>query len=164
MGLETLAFVLLGGLALVSALVMITVRSPIHATLSLLGCMLGVAGVFALMSAPYLALAQVVLGLSSIVILLGYTLMQLDLEQLLKKGGRWTVTNLIGATAASVVVITLILSAHGLGGVGEVGEGFGSFGALWDLTSQNWVLWFEVALMLTMTVVMCVLATRKSRV
>lgn len=66
---EQIAFGLAGGAALFFGALVITLRKPFHATVSLIGCLLAVAVLFLLLAAPFVAAIQVIVYAGAIVVL-----------------------------------------------------------------------------------------------
>ncbi|HEX9794288.1 MAG TPA: NADH-quinone oxidoreductase subunit J [Planctomycetota bacterium] len=70
-----LAFALFAGLAVVSALVALFHRSVIHSAFALLGTLLGVAGLYVMLGADFLAMTQVLIYAGGILVLILFGLM-----------------------------------------------------------------------------------------
>lgn len=70
MTVETLIFLLLSGVTLSSALAVVTTRNLFHAGLYLMVSLFGIAGLFVLLNAPFLAGVQVVVYIGAIAILI----------------------------------------------------------------------------------------------
>lgn len=66
---EQIAFGLAGGAALFFGLLVITLRKPFQATVSLIGCLVAVAILFLLLAAPFVAAIQVIVYAGAIVVL-----------------------------------------------------------------------------------------------
>ncbi|PNY81926.1 NADH-quinone oxidoreductase subunit J [Deinococcus koreensis] len=73
-----LAFILLGALALVGGVITIAARNAVHASLGLVGTLLCVAGLFATMSASFLAAVQVIVYAGAIMVLFLFVIMLLN--------------------------------------------------------------------------------------
>ncbi|MDL2343963.1 NADH-quinone oxidoreductase subunit J [Deinococcus sp. MIMF12] len=76
-----IAFMLLGALALVGAVITITARNAVHAALGLVGTLLSVAGLFASLSASFLAAIQVIVYAGAILVLFLFVIMLLNANQ-----------------------------------------------------------------------------------
>lgn len=76
-----IAFILLGALALVGAVITITARNAVHAALGLVGTLLSVAGLFASLSASFLAAIQVIVYAGAILVLFLFVIMLLNANQ-----------------------------------------------------------------------------------
>lgn len=66
---EQIVFGLAAGAAIVFAILVITLRRPFQATVSLIGCLLAVAVIFLVLSAPFVAAIQVIVYAGAIVVL-----------------------------------------------------------------------------------------------
>ncbi|WP_295821543.1 NADH-quinone oxidoreductase subunit J [uncultured Deinococcus sp.] len=73
-----LAFTLLGALAICGGVVTIAARNAVHASLGLVGTLLCVAGLFATMSASFLAAVQVIVYAGAIMVLFLFVIMLLN--------------------------------------------------------------------------------------
>lgn len=76
-----IAFMLLGALALVGAIITVTARNAVHASLGLVGTLLSVAGLFASLSASFLAAVQVIVYAGAIMVLFLFVIMLLNANQ-----------------------------------------------------------------------------------
>lgn len=77
----TLAFYLLGALAIVGGVITIGAKNAVHAALGLVGTLLSVAGLFATMSASFLAATQVIVYAGAIMVLFLFVIMLLNANQ-----------------------------------------------------------------------------------
>jgi len=76
-----IAFMILGALALVGAVITVTARNAVHAALGLVGTLLSVAGLFASLSASFLAAIQVIVYAGAIMVLFLFVIMLLNANQ-----------------------------------------------------------------------------------
>ncbi|WP_104990195.1 NADH-quinone oxidoreductase subunit J [Deinococcus sp. NW-56] len=76
-----IAFILLGALALVGAVITVAARNAVHAALGLVGTLLSVAGLFASLSASFLAAIQVIVYAGAILVLFLFVIMLLNANQ-----------------------------------------------------------------------------------
>ncbi len=74
----TLAFYLLGALAIIGGVITIGARNAVHAALGLVGTLLAVAGLFATMNAAFLAATQVIVYAGAIMVLFLFVIMMLN--------------------------------------------------------------------------------------
>ncbi len=74
----TLAFYLLGALAIIGGVITIGARNAVHAALGLVGTLLSVAGLFATMNASFLAATQVIVYAGAIMVLFLFVIMLLN--------------------------------------------------------------------------------------
>jgi NADH-quinone oxidoreductase subunit J len=73
-----IAFILLGALAIAGGVIAISARNAVHASLGLVGTLLSVAGLFATMSASFLAATQVIVYAGAIMVLFLFVIMLLN--------------------------------------------------------------------------------------
>lgn len=78
---ETVIFGLFAALALVSALVVVTHKSPIYSTLALVLTLFSVAVLFVLLGAPFLGALQVLVYAGAIVVLFLFVIMLLNVQK-----------------------------------------------------------------------------------
>ncbi|TDE86777.1 NADH-quinone oxidoreductase subunit J [Deinococcus sp. S9] len=76
-----IAFIFLGALALVGAVITVAARNAVHAALGLVGTLLSVAGLFASLSAAFLAATQVIVYAGAIMVLFLFVIMLLNANQ-----------------------------------------------------------------------------------
>jgi len=75
MGPHQLVFLVLAALIIAAAVLVVTVRNIVHAALNLVLCFAGVAGIYALLQAEFLAVAQVLVYIGAITVLILFAIM-----------------------------------------------------------------------------------------
>jgi NADH-quinone oxidoreductase subunit J len=114
---EQIIFLLAGALVLGSALMVVTVRNLLHAALWLVVSLFGVAVLYAILQANFLAVVQVVVYIGAIAILFIFAVM-LTRRELMEKGrqtrNNWWIPALLGLLIL-VGLVLLILSVPGVG-------------------------------------------------
>lgn len=78
---ETVIFVLFAALAIGSAIVVVTHRSPIYATLSLVLTLFSMAVLFVLLGAPFVGVLQILVYAGAIVVLFLFVIMLLNVQK-----------------------------------------------------------------------------------
>src|SRR5215210_2786783 len=78
---ETLIFALFAALALVSAIVVVTHKSPIYSTLSLVLALFSTAVLYVLLGAPFLGALQILVYAGAIVVLFLFVIMLLNVQK-----------------------------------------------------------------------------------
>jgi NADH:ubiquinone oxidoreductase subunit 6 (subunit J) len=147
---EQIIFLIVSGATLTSALMVVTTRNLVHAALWLVATLFGVAVIFALLNAGFIAVVQVVVYIGAIAILFIFAVM------LTRKDLRDNVPQLnknwwAGALVAVATFAGLAFLFQGWNGLSKTPEaipdGFDSVALLGDqLISPNaYVLPFEVA-------------------
>ncbi len=104
---ESVVFLIFGVLTLGSALLMVTARNLFHGALYLMSSLFGVAGLFVLLAAPFLAGVQVVVYIGAIAILIIFAIM-LTPQVTAMRGIRTTQWPL--AVAVAVIFFALLVS------------------------------------------------------
>ncbi len=74
-------FYFLAALAVVSALVMITRKNPVHSALALIVTLLAVAGLYLMLYAPFVAGVQIILYAGGIMVLFLFVIMLVSIEK-----------------------------------------------------------------------------------
>ncbi len=77
---ELLIFYPLAGLCVLFALGVVINNSPINSAISLIGMMLGLAGVFVLLQAHFIAILQIIIYAGAIMVLFMFVIMLLNLK------------------------------------------------------------------------------------
>ncbi len=105
------SFYILGAAAVVSALLVITQRNPIHAALFLLLTLFSMAGVFLVLNAEFVAAVQVLVYAGGILILYLFVVMLMDLGRDLGDlqvfQTQWAFAGLVGVLFCGVVLVWL---------------------------------------------------------
>ena len=113
---EQIFFLLVGALILGSALMVVITRNLLHAALWLVGSLFGVAVLYAILQASFLAVVQVVVYIGAIAILFIFAVM-LTRRELMEKGrqtrSNWGIPALLGVLILTGLVL-LILSVPGV--------------------------------------------------
>lgn len=147
---EKIIFLIVAGVTLFSGLMVVTTRNLIHAALWLVATLFGVAMVFALLNAGFIAVVQVVVYIGAIAILFIFAVMLTRKEQR-DQGAQVNANWWAGALVAVVTfggLVFLLQSWNGFSKTASViPSGFDAISQLGDaLTSPaGYVLPFEVA-------------------
>lgn len=80
MALQALAFYLFAGILTFSALMVITVRNPVHSVLFLILAFFNAAGLFVLLGAEFIALILVIVYVGAVAVLFLFVVMMLDIS------------------------------------------------------------------------------------
>lgn len=160
-------FYVLAPLTLLAAYVTITRRSPLTAAFSLVACFLGLAVLFAMLSAPLLAILQILVYAGAIMALVVFVIMLLNVrdEDLPPEPGIYwkTTLALLVMSPVFVLLVTSIrrLPTSGLGP--DVPASFGGIEEVGKLLFNTFGFPFElISLLLTVAVIgVVVLAKRR---
>jgi NADH-quinone oxidoreductase subunit J len=106
-------FVLCSLVALIGALAVVTARNPIRAAVGLLATILGVAGLFLMLHAQFLAAIQLIVYAGAVVVLFVFVIMLLGPESRAagRGGGSKVARGLGGAGMAAAAVVALLALA-----------------------------------------------------
>jgi len=162
---ERALFYIFGGLSVLASLWMVTRRNPMTSALSLVVAFIGLAGLFALLSAHLLFVVQLWVYAGAIMVLVLFVIMLLNLreeEARVKAMG-------YGRLALGAVVVTLValkafvVLASARGVAPQVSPEFGSVAAVSELLFTRYILQFEIigVLLLAVTVAVVVMAKRR---
>ncbi|NUO18311.1 NADH-quinone oxidoreductase subunit J [bacterium] len=145
MGLETILFLLLAVGAVLTALLVVTSPSPIGSALYLVGTMFCLAGLYVLLSAPFLAAIQIIVYAGAIIVLLLFVIMLLNLrriEEVLPK--TWRVAGLV---VSGLILFTMFLAivrgSSVLPAMPDVPTGFGKVSELGKILFTKYLYAFE---------------------
>jgi NADH-quinone oxidoreductase subunit J len=108
---ELIVFAILGGATLVGALYTVTRRNPVTAVMSLVATFFALAGIYATLSAHFLAVLQVLVYAGAIMVLFIFVVMILNREEVELISWRGIVTRAVGVLAmgfGTVVAVRLV--------------------------------------------------------
>jgi NADH-quinone oxidoreductase subunit J len=141
-----IAFVLIGVVALASALLVVTSRNLVHAALWLVVTLGALAGEYLLLTAEFVAWVQVLIYVGAVVVLLLFGLMltraPIGYSDQLTGGNRWAAAAVALATAATLV--TVVVDAFRTEFIELEPATGGTAKATGEAIFRNWVLPFEV--------------------
>lgn len=165
-GAYALAFYAFAGLTLVSGLLLLMARDVVRAAFLLLGALSGVAGLYALLGATFVAFAQVIVYIGGILILLLFGVMLTNREPVLLHGAPAHRLVLPGIVAGAVSLLGVLYAVTGYDfKAGPLAEGAETYSpkALGYLFMTDFLLPFEVAsvLLLVALVGAMVIARRR---
>ena len=142
---EEIAFYLFSFLTLLCGVLVITKRNPVTCAMSLVLCIVSLAGLFVLLRAFFLAAVQVLVYAGAVMVLFLFVIMLLDLKEEIGRRIR-IVRGIAGGIAVGALAFTVIrliwLSAPGAGLAAPVLVG--STGDLGRLLFTKYLLPFEI--------------------
>ena len=135
-------FYVTGALTLGGALVVVMSRNIVYAAFGLLASMVGVAGLFLLAFAEFLALAQILIYGGAIVIVILFALMLTRIEDFesLSDHPQWPIAAIVAIAVFGVIAATVVGTA-----VPDSERASISFTALGTSLFTEWAVAFEVA-------------------
>lgn len=101
---ETAFFLLFAGMAVLSALVVVVARNPVHSALSLMVCFVQIAALFILLGSPFLAVIQIFVYVGAVMVLFLFVIMMLDVRKDVHVRFR--------ASAVPALIVLVILGAE----------------------------------------------------
>ncbi len=136
-----LIFYLLAGLVLGSSLAVLLIPNPMYATLSLVGNLLAVAGIYALLNAHFLAVVQVTVYAGAVMVLVLFVIMLInnrDFEARIP-------SKIYFFLASALVFLFLYILIPRLSSSGEASNVEGSVRSFGLLLFQDYVINFQIA-------------------
>jgi NADH-quinone oxidoreductase subunit J len=152
--------------AVVMAILVVSARSPMYSAMALVACLLSVAGVFAVHSAHFLALLQVLVYAGAIMVLILFVIMLLNLSP--RELGQRQVTprRVTGAYLLAAVGTLLIVrfARYLLTPTSEIDPGFGTIEEVGKALFTEYLLPFEmVSVLLLGAIIGAVVLTRREK-
>lgn len=107
--LETLAFYLFSGILVLSAIMVITARNPVHSVLFLILSFFNAAGLFVLLGAEFIAMILVIVYVGAVAVLFLFVVMMLDISfSDLRKGAMQFVP--LGLAIGALLLVELVVA------------------------------------------------------
>jgi NADH-quinone oxidoreductase subunit J len=168
---ELIVFAVAGLACLAGAVGVVASRNPVHAALSLVGTLFGIAVLFVAQLANFLAAVQVIVYAGAIVVLFLFVIMLLGVDRVddlrvEPLGGGQRVTAAVVAAGVLGLVLTALASTgwDATGAVGEVDESVPDINQLGEALFTRYLYAFEItSILLVIAVVGAVLLVRRVR-
>jgi len=105
---EMLFFLLFASIAVISAILVVTLRNPVHCVISLVVCFFQVACLFVLLKSPFLAGAQLFVYVGAIMVFFVFAVFLLDIKSVMASDlfGKWA---WYGIPLAIILFIEMII-------------------------------------------------------
>ena len=168
---ELLIFYPLASLCVLFALGVVINKSPVGSAMSLIGMMLGLAGIFVLLQAHFIAILQIIIYAGAIMVLFMFVIMLLNLkgkgedENWLSRDKNLLLTVLTGFLVAGVLYkIIKITSSSEFNSPALLPETFGTVRQVGTILFTEFVLPFEVASILLLVAMIGAVVLAKSKV
>ena len=109
-------FYMLSGLMILGGIVVITRKNPVHSALALIVTLLGQAGLYLMLYAPFVAGVQIILYVGGIMVLFLFVIMLVNLErtQLERPFNKQWIVGLAAATALGVMFVLIYTKGRAL--------------------------------------------------
>jgi NADH-quinone oxidoreductase subunit J len=164
-------FYFLSGVAILSAIVMVTKVNPVHSALALIVTLLASAGLYLMLYAPFMAGVQIVLYAGGILVMFLFVMMLVNIEHLYVEkmlNRQWIVGLMATAVLALLMMGALVHGAKNLpqqiinhseqNNVQEIGQ------LLYGRTTGYYMFPFEIASVLLLVAVVGAVVMAKRRV
>ena len=105
----TFFFYFLSGIAVLSGILVITRRNPVHSALALIFTLLALAGLYLMLYAPFVAGVQIILYAGGIMVLFLFVIMLVNMERAVREAQfnqQWVVGILAALAVGSLFVLT----------------------------------------------------------
>jgi NADH-quinone oxidoreductase subunit J len=112
----TFFFYLLSGLAILSGVLVITRKNPVHSALALIFTLLCVAGLYLMLYAPFVAGVQIILYVGGIMVLFLFVIMLVNLErsEKVKQFNQQWIAGALAAVALGALFISIYVKGQAL--------------------------------------------------
>ena len=168
---ELVVFAVAGAACVAGAIGVVASSNPVHAALSLVGTLFGVAVLFVAQEANFLAAVQVIVYAGAIVVLFLFVIMLLGVDRadnlrVEPLGGGQRVTAAVVALGVLGLVLTALASTgwEATGVVGELDETVPDINQLGEALFTRYLYAFEItSVLLVIAVVSAVLLSRRGR-
>jgi NADH-quinone oxidoreductase subunit J len=168
---QAFAFYLFSGVMILSALLTITARNPVHSVLWLILAFFNAAGLMLLLGAEFIAMLLVIVYVGAVAVLFLFVVMMLDIDFAELRGG---FTRYLGfGSVVAVVLLAEIIIAVTVRGSGAIGFGTGAgptpagmsnIQALGQLLYTRYLYIFEAAgLVLLVAMIGAIVLTHRDR-
>jgi len=162
-------FLLIAIVTVISAILVIVLRNPIHSALSLVLTFFSIAGLYILLNAQFIAAIQVIVYAGAIMVLFLFVIMLLNLEKEKRVSEKHPLQKAFGVSIAlfllggivSIVATGVLYGNMGTETAGKV-SAVGNTKAIAGLLFTDWVLPFEItSILLIAAIVGAIVLTKK---
>ena len=161
---ELLIFYPLAGFCVVMALGVIFNNSPVGSAISLIGMMLGLAGIFVLQQAHFIAIVQIIIYAGAIMVLFMFVIMLLNLKQGEDEDWASRDKNLpLSILTGILYKITMVLFSVDMDTPASLPDSFGTVAVIGETLFTDFVLPFEVASILLLLAMVGAVVLAKSK-
>ena len=168
---ELIVFAIFGGATLIGALFTVTRRNPVTAVMSLVATFFALAGIYATLSAHFLAVLQVMVYAGAIMVLFIFVVMILNREEVELISWRGIVTRGVGIIVLGLGILAAVRLVHLTrdtpvlaGPTGPLPEGYATVAATGLSLFSDFVYPFEaISLLLLVAVVGGVIVSRSNQ-
>jgi NADH-quinone oxidoreductase subunit J len=166
MSLNLLLFLILAGLAVLSALGMLLSRNALYSALYLIINFITVAVMYLTLHAPFIAIVQITVYTGAIMVLFVFVIMLLGAEQIgSRHPQRWflPLAIFLGAVLLIETVYIVIYQRNLTSGAAKIAEQFGSPKAIGELLFNQYLLPFEAtSILLLVAMIGAIVLTKRA--
>lgn len=148
MSITEILFWFLSALALLSAIMVVTSKNPVHSILYLIAVFFAISGHYILLNAQFLAIVNIIVYAGAIMVLFLFVvmLMNLNAESEPKKSRMLQFAGLISGGCLFLVLISAITKSAGAGNMVQMGSGnSGLIKELGKVLFNDYVIPFEIS-------------------
>jgi len=102
-------FLLFAAVSVITALMLVLARNPVHSALALMACFLQISAIFVLLDAPLLAVIQIFVYVGAIMVLFLFVIMMIDVREAVAErflpGGNLPAMALLGLLGVEMMVL-----------------------------------------------------------
>jgi NADH-quinone oxidoreductase subunit J len=166
---QWVVFLGVGGVTIITSLLVITRKNPIHSALFLVMTFLGVAVVYLLLQSQFIAIAQAIVYAGAIVMLIVFVLMLLDLEEELRSGVKLLYSKVIGGALAIFFLLAIIYAVSATGLTGQRGSATpaqmsANVKIVGEMLLTRYLLPFEIATILLVAAIVGAVVLSKKKI
>jgi NADH-quinone oxidoreductase subunit J len=163
----TFFFYFLSAVTVISGIAVITRRNPVHSALALILALLGQAGLYLMLYAPFVAGVQIILYAGGIMVLFLFVIMLVNIERAQKEeqfNKQWIV-GIVAALALGVLFVLVYTKGKGLfpQTVAQLPEGENTQGIAM-LLFRDYMFAFEIASLLLLVAIIGAVVMAKKRI
>ncbi|PYX08259.1 MAG: NADH-ubiquinone/plastoquinone oxidoreductase subunit 6 [Acidobacteria bacterium] len=163
----TFFFYFLSAVTVISGIAVITRRNPVHSALALIVALLGQAGLYLMLYAPFVAGVQIILYAGGIMVLFLFVIMLVNIERAQKEeqfNKQWIV-GIVAALALGVLFVLVYMKGKGLfpQTVAQLPEGENTQGIAM-LLYRDYMFAFEIASLLLLVAIIGAVVMAKKRI
>jgi NADH-quinone oxidoreductase subunit J len=157
---ETWVFYVLGAVLLVSGVLVITARNPVHGVLFLVLAFFNAAGIWLLLEAEFLAIALVVVYVGAVMVLFLFVVMMLDINLERVREGFWRNLPLALVVGGVMVIEMVFVLGNRIFGSAPapVPPGYSNTKALGRVLYTQYAYAFEIAAVLLLVAIISAIA------
>jgi NADH-quinone oxidoreductase subunit J len=162
---QQVLFYLMGGLAVLSALAVVTMRHPIHSAFALIATLFFLAGIFVLLDAHFIAAIQVIVYAGAVMVLFTFVIMLLNLSPKELGPGRITGSKVLGVILLGFAGYAIVHAFAGaaLASAPEPAATFGTVEQVGRLLFKKYLFPFEMVSVLLLAAVLGAVVLAKKR-